>query len=69
MPLHFVQPIAWTIKQIEENTHAGSVIVLHDGKGHGVKVASIVDTIIPTLKQQGYKFIKVEDMKGDHLHE
>ena len=64
MPLHFVQPVSWTIKQIEEHITPGSVIVLHDGKGHGVKVALIIDTIIPRLKQQGYSFIKVEDMKA-----
>ena len=52
------------IKQIEEHITPGSVIVLHDGKGHGVKVALIIDTIIPRLKQQGYSFIKVEDMKA-----
>lgn len=63
MPLHFVQPVAWTIKQIEEHVTPGSVIVLHDGKGHGTKVAQIMDTIVPMLKQKGFNFIKIEDME------
>lgn len=68
MPLHFLQPISWTIKQIEGNTCAGSVIVLHDGKGHGSKVAQIVDTIVPNLKQKGYCFIRIEDMERKRLN-
>jgi len=69
MPLHFIQPMRWTIDQILEQTAPGSIIVLHDGKGHGSKVASIVDTIIPKLKAMKYNFIKVEDMKRKRLHE
>ena len=69
MPLHFIQPTSWTIKQILEQTASGSIIVLHDGKGHGSKVASIVDTIIPRLKDMDFNFIKVENMKRKQLHE
>jgi len=68
MPLHFIQPVHWTIKQILENTTSGSVIVLHDGKGHGTKVAPVVDTIVPALKQKGYNFIRIEDMEGNDQH-
>jgi len=68
MPLHFIQPAQWTIDQIYKNTIPGSILVLHDGNGHGKKVASIVDTILPMLKEQKYNFIKIEDMKRDHLH-
>ena len=50
MPLHFIQPAQWTIDQIYNNTVPGSVIVLHDGNGHGSKVAAILDTILPMLK-------------------
>ena len=63
MPLHFIQPTQWTINQILERTIPGSIIVLHDGKGHGKKVASIVDTIIPRLKDMEFNFIKVENME------
>lgn len=68
MPLHFIQPAQWTINQINQNTIPGSVIVLHDGNGHGAKVALILDTILPMLKEKGYSFIKIEEMKRDHLH-
>ena len=68
MPLHFIQPTQWTIKQIYKNTVPGSIIVLHDGKGHGMKVASIVDTIIPMLRQKEYDFIKVEDIERKDLY-
>jgi len=63
IPPHFIQPVNWTIKQILDEVISGSVIVLHDGKGHGSKVASIVDTIIPKLKQIGFGFVTVKDME------
>lgn len=63
IPLHFIQPVNWTIKQILDEVAPGSVIVLHDGHGHGSKVASIVDTIIPKLKRMGFGFVTVEDME------
>jgi peptidoglycan/xylan/chitin deacetylase (PgdA/CDA1 family) len=68
MPLHFLQPAHWTIAQISKNTVPGSVIVLHDGNGHGSKVASIVDKIIPMLKEQEYNFIRIEDMERKRSH-
>jgi len=63
MPLHFLQPAAWTIKQLIEPTTPGSVIVLHDGKGHGTKVAEIVDVIVPRLKAKGFEFVTIEQMQ------
>jgi peptidoglycan/xylan/chitin deacetylase (PgdA/CDA1 family) len=68
IPPHWMQPMNWTIKQILDEVVPGSVIVLHDGKGHGSKVAQIVDAIIPRLKGSDFTFIKVEDMKRNHLH-
>jgi len=68
MPLHFIQPISWTIKQLVEPTVPGSIIVLHDGKGHGAKVASIVDTIIPMIKAKEFDFITIDDMERNNLN-
>jgi peptidoglycan/xylan/chitin deacetylase (PgdA/CDA1 family) len=68
MPLHFIQPIQWTVDQILNYSLPGSIIVLHDGKGHGTKVASIVDTIIPALKTAGFEFIRIEDMERDRFN-
>ena len=67
IPPHWMQPIDWTIKQILDEVVPGSVIVLHDGKGHGSKVAQIVDAIVPRLKALEFVFIKVENMERNHL--
>ncbi len=64
MPLHFLQPIAWTVKQIIEPTVPGSVIVLHDGKGHGSKVTQILNVVIPQLKAKGLDFVTIEQMQN-----
>lgn len=64
MPLHFLQPIQRTITQILERTTPGSIIVLHDGKGHGRKVAEIVDVIVPQLKAKGFEFVTIEQMQN-----
>jgi len=63
MPLHFLQPTAWTVKQIIEPTVPGSVIVLHDGKGHGVKVAHILNIVLPRLKAKDFEFVTIEQLE------
>ena len=63
IPPHWMQPVRWTIKQVLDEVIPGSVIVLHDGHGHGARVAPIVDTIIPGLKEMGFDFIKIENME------
>jgi peptidoglycan/xylan/chitin deacetylase (PgdA/CDA1 family) len=68
IPPHWMQPVDRTIKQVFNEVVPGSVIVLHDGHGHGRKVASIVDTIVPRLKGMGFDFSKVENMKRNNLH-
>ena len=62
IPPHWMQPTSWTIAQILDETMPGSVIALHDGHGHGVKVAQIVDTVIPRLRALNFAFVRVEDM-------
>jgi len=68
IPQHWMQPASWTIKQVFGEVIPGSIIVLHDGHGHGRKVVPIVDTIVPKLKEMGFVFIKVENMER-HRHE
>jgi peptidoglycan/xylan/chitin deacetylase (PgdA/CDA1 family) len=63
IPPHWMQPVSWTISQILDQIHPGSIIVLHDGHGHGTKVAQILDIIIPKLKTQGYGFVTIEQMR------
>lgn len=54
--------MSWSIHQIMVSLVPGAVIVLHDGHGHGTRVAEIVDTIVPRIKSMGYEFITVEEM-------
>lgn len=64
MPLHFLQPAAWTVNQILERTVPGSIIVLHDGKGHGAKVAHILEIVLPRLKAKGFEFVTIKQMQN-----
>ena len=64
MPLHFLQPAAWTVQQLVEPTLPGSIIVLHDGKGHGAKVAHILEIVLPRLKAKGFEFVTIEQMEN-----
>jgi peptidoglycan/xylan/chitin deacetylase (PgdA/CDA1 family) len=69
MPLHFLQPFQRTIAQIIERTVPGSILVLHDGKGHGAKVAEIVDVVVPQLKAKGFEFVTIEQMQNSNTGE
>ena len=64
MPLHFIQPAQRTIRRIVERTVPGSILVLHDGKGHGAKVAHILQIVLPQLKAEGFEFVTIEQMQG-----
>lgn len=62
IPPHWMQPVGWSIRQIMESIVPGAVIVLHDGHGHGTRVAEILQSIIPRIQSQGYEFARVEEM-------
>lgn len=64
IPPHFSQPLTWTIQQILEASISGSIIVLHDGHGHGSKAAQIVETIVPRIKSQGFEFVTIKQMQA-----
>ncbi|PWB70196.1 MAG: chitooligosaccharide deacetylase NodB-like protein [Anaerolineales bacterium] len=63
MPLHFIQPSKWTTAQILNWSLPGSVIVLHDGHGHGRQVAQILDSVLPELKAKSFEFVTIEQMQ------
>jgi peptidoglycan/xylan/chitin deacetylase (PgdA/CDA1 family) len=63
IPPHFLQPLTWSIRQVMDAAVPGSIIVLHDGHGHGRKTAQIVDAVVPRLKDQGYAFITISHMQ------
>ena len=64
IPPHFLQPLSWTIRQLLDAAIPGSIIVLHDGHGHGSKAAQIVELIVPKLKEQGFDFVTIEQMQN-----
>ena len=63
IPPHWMQPLSWTIAQVVDQTIPGSIIVLHDGHGHGTKVTQILDIITPIFKAQGFDFVTIEQMR------
>ncbi len=67
MPPHWMQPVGWSIRQVMDAILPGAVIVLHDGHGHGTRVAEILEDILPRIKSQGYEFIKVEEMQDRRI--
>jgi peptidoglycan/xylan/chitin deacetylase (PgdA/CDA1 family) len=62
LPPHWMQPVARSIRQVMESAVPGAVIVLHDGNGHGRRVAEIVDAVVPRIQSLGIRFITVDDM-------
>lgn len=63
IPPHWMQPLNWTINQVIADAIPGSVIVLHDGHGHGTRVAEIVDSIVPKLRAKDFRFVTMEEMR------
>lgn len=64
IPPHWMQPVSWSIRQTLDSVVPGTVIVLHDGHGHGSRVAEILDAIIPIIKSRGLGFITVQEMQN-----
>lgn len=64
IPPHWMQPVGWSIRQVMQSIVPGAVIVLHDGHGHGTRVAEILQAIIPRIKALGYTFVTVEEMQA-----
>ncbi len=63
IPAHWMQPFSWTISEIFEELVPGSILVLHDGHGHGRRVAQILETVIPEFKKSGFDFVTIEQMR------
>jgi peptidoglycan/xylan/chitin deacetylase (PgdA/CDA1 family) len=63
IPPHWMQPIGWSIRQVMGAAAPGAVIVLHDGHGHGRRVAEIVDAVVPQIRTLGLEFVTVEKMQ------
>jgi peptidoglycan/xylan/chitin deacetylase (PgdA/CDA1 family) len=65
MPPHWMQPVGWSIRQVTEALVPGALIVLHDGHGHGRRVAEIVEDIIPRARSLGLDFVTVDEMQSN----
>lgn len=63
IPPHWMQPVSWSIRQVRESIVPGALIVLHDGHGHGTRVAEIVDAVIPRIKSLGFGLVTVGEMQ------
>jgi len=64
IPPHFLQPLSWTIRQVLDSVIPGSIIVLHDGHGHGSKAARIIEMIVPELNRRGFGFVTIQEMQN-----
>jgi peptidoglycan/xylan/chitin deacetylase (PgdA/CDA1 family) len=63
VPEDWVDPGVSTVtNRVLAQVRNGSIIVLHDGHCGGEKVAEIVDFLIPTLLQQGYRFVTIDQI-------
>jgi peptidoglycan/xylan/chitin deacetylase (PgdA/CDA1 family) len=58
-----MQPMRRSIRQVMDAAVPGSVIVLHDGHGHGTRVTEIVEEVLPRIKSLGLQFLTVEEMQ------
>jgi peptidoglycan/xylan/chitin deacetylase (PgdA/CDA1 family) len=63
IPPHWMQPVKWSIRQVMDSIIPGAIIVLHDGHGHGTRVAEILESVIPQVKSLGFDFVTVEEMQ------
>jgi peptidoglycan/xylan/chitin deacetylase (PgdA/CDA1 family) len=66
VPEDWVRPgVAISAHRILQQTHAGSVIVLHDGACGGEDVAATAAQVIPALLEQGYQFVTIDQFWQD----
>jgi peptidoglycan/xylan/chitin deacetylase (PgdA/CDA1 family) len=67
VPEDWVRPgIEVAVGRILRQVQNGSLIVLHDGSCGGEDVAAIAAQVIPTLQQQGYRFVTVNELWQQH---
>lgn len=57
---------AWYVsRHILRNTHAGSVIVLHDGAGCGPRTVVVLRHVLPQLQRRGYRVVTLSELAPD----
>ncbi|MEG4251949.1 polysaccharide deacetylase family protein [Microcoleus sp. Pol10D4] len=62
-PKDFLQPPAAAIaRSVLSQASTGAIVLLHDGGGNRQQTVEALSTIIPKLKQQGYRFVTVPQL-------
>ncbi|MCU0523749.1 MAG: polysaccharide deacetylase family protein [Elainella sp. Prado103] len=68
VPEDWVRPgVQVAAQRVLQQTQNGSLIVLHDGYCGGEDVAATVAMIIPTLLDQGYQFVTIDQFWHDRF--
>jgi peptidoglycan/xylan/chitin deacetylase (PgdA/CDA1 family) len=63
VPEDWLRPgVQAAVQRVMQQTQNGSVIVLHDGYFGGEDVAETADRLIPTLLEQGYSFVTIDQL-------
>jgi peptidoglycan/xylan/chitin deacetylase (PgdA/CDA1 family) len=62
IPLHWIQSIQTTVKQVVQHARGGMILDLHEGQPTGPRVARITDVLLPELKAREFDFVTVDEM-------
>ena len=63
-PLDAAIPSAgFAARYILRHTRPGSVIVLHDGGGRGVRTAKVLSEVLPELRRLGYRVVSLSELE------
>jgi len=51
--------LAWYVLR---NVRPGSIVVLHDGPGRGARTAEVLETVLPALRDRGFRVVTVTEL-------
>jgi peptidoglycan-N-acetylglucosamine deacetylase len=54
-----IPSVSWASSYILRNVRPGSIIVLHDGGGRGLRTARTLDRVLPELRRRGYQIVSL----------
>jgi peptidoglycan/xylan/chitin deacetylase (PgdA/CDA1 family) len=70
-PIHFRAPfgeklwsLPWVLAEMERLDEPGAVIALHDGGGPRDQTVAAVQRLIPSLRNEGYRFLTVDELRA-----
>jgi peptidoglycan-N-acetylglucosamine deacetylase len=53
---------SWATTYILRNVEAGSIVILHEGGARGKRTAHVLTTMLPTLRQRGYRVVPLNEL-------